>query len=249
MAPKMKKKSIFITLLFVILVSANPIFAQKIAFIASDVIRDKFPEAKSAEQRLKSIVDDWKRELESMDRQIEELKLEISKNRLIWSDDEKKSKNKELEDLIMQKQVYARSKFEQNGEYDQSVKMLMQPIEDKIYAAVQSVAADDGFDFVFDKSAQPIPYSNSKFDLTLKVLRKLGVDVRAMEKELQEKIDKDPRNQKKDTKAPPGKRTRPRTKTESDSREIERGTEQNPGGINEPNTPNTEEEPNPEIRK
>jgi outer membrane protein len=247
MATKMKNKSIFFSIFFLILISSSPIFAQKIAFIASDVIRDKFPEAKSAEQRLKSIVDDWKRELEAMDKQIEELKLEISKNRLIWSDDEKNSKNKELEDLIMQKQVYARSKFEQNGEYDQSVKMLMQPIEDKIYAAVQSVAADDGFDFVFDRSAQPIPYSNSKYDLTVKVLRKLGVDVKAMEKELQEKIEKDPRNQKKDTKAPPGKRTRPRTRTDIDSREIEREPEQNPG--NNENTPNPDVEPNPDIRK
>ncbi len=244
----MKKASISLLILFLVLISTNPVFSQKIAFIASDVIRDKFPEAKSAEQRLKSIVDDWKRELEAMDRQIEELKLDISKNRLIWSDDEKASKNKELEDLIMQKQVYARSKFEQNGEYDQSVKMLMQPVEDKIYAAVQTVAADDGFDFVFDRSAQPIPYSNYKYDLTVKVLRKLGVDVKAMEKELQEKIDKDPRNQKKDTKTAPGKRTRPRTRTDVDSREVEREPEKNPGS-NEPNVQNPEEIPNPEIRK
>lgn len=244
----MKKASISLLILFLVLISTNPVFSQKIAFIASDVIRDKFPEAKSAEQRLKSIVDDWKRELEAMDRQIEELKLDISKNRLIWSDDEKASKNKELEDLIMQKQVYARSKFEQNGEYDQSVKMLMQPVEDKIYAAVQTVAADDGFDFVFDRSAQPIPYSNYKYDLTVKVLRKLGVDVKAMEKELQEKIDKDPRNQKKDTKTAPGKRTRPRTRTDVDSIEVEREPEKNPGS-NEPNVQNPEEIPNPEIRK
>lgn len=243
----MKRTSLFSLVFLLLLLFTGTLFSQKVAFIASDVIRDRFPEAKSAEQRLKSIVDDWKRELEAMDRQIEELKLEISKNRLIWSDDEKNMKNKELEDLIMQKQVYARQKFEQNGEYDQSVKMLMQPVEDKIFAAVQSVAADDGFDFVFDKSAQPIPYSNSKFDLTLKVLRKLGVDVRAMEKELQEKIEKDPRNQKKETKAPPGKRTRPRTKTpETDSREIERDPGQNPD-LNAPNPDEAPSSENPDI--
>ncbi|MCX7908411.1 MAG: OmpH family outer membrane protein [Ignavibacteria bacterium] len=185
-------------------------FSQRVGFIASDIIRDKFPEAKQAEQRIRSVVEEWKRELEDIDKRIENLKFEISKNRLIWTDEEKRQKEKELEDLITQKLTYSRKKFEPGGEYDMIVKTIMQPIEDKIYAAVQKVAAENGFDIIWDKSTNPLAYVNYKYDLTLKVLRELGVDVSQMEKELQEKIAKDPRNQIK-TETPSTLRKKQRT--------------------------------------
>lgn len=227
----MKKSIIFSAILLVTAVIFSlPLSAQKIAFIASDIIRDKFPEAKAADQRVRSMVDEWKRELEDMEKKIEDAKFEIRKNRLIWSDEEKKTKDKELEELQVQKLEFARRKFEAGGEYDATVKQMMSPIEEKIYAAVQQVAADEGYDIIWDKSQNPLPYSNSKFDMTVKVLRRLGVDVKALEKELQEKIDKDPRNAKKDTKAAPGKRTRA---SGTQKKDIQRED-----GLSDPNKPN-----------
>lgn len=202
-------------------------FSQKVAFISSEVIRDKFTEAKSADQRVRSMVDDWKRELEDMERKIEDLKFEIKKNRLIWSDEEKRTKDKELEEMQTNKLEYARRKFEAGGEYDMLVKQMMQPIEEKIYAAVQQVSADEGYDMIWDKSLQPLAYSNAKYDLTIKVLRKLGVDVKALEKELQEKIDKDPRNQKKETKTAPGRRTRANDSQDKEIKKEDKGKGQN----------------------
>ncbi|MGB9770480.1 MAG: OmpH family outer membrane protein [Candidatus Kapaibacteriota bacterium] len=188
-------KHLFLISLFTL--CSFQIFGQRVGFIASDIIREKFPEAKQAEQRIRSIVEEWKRELEDIDQRIENLKFEINKNRLIWTDEEKRVKEKELEDLTTQKLTYSRKKFEPGGEYDMIVKTIMQPVEEKIYAAVQKVAAENGFDIIWDKSTNPLAYVNYKYDLTLKVLRELGVDVSQMEKDLQEKIAKDPRNQVK----------------------------------------------------
>ena len=205
---------------FTLLIIAPQLSAQKVAFLVSDVIREHFTEAKQVEQRIKSIVEDWKRELDITDKKIEDMRLDISKNRLVWTDEEKVNKEKELSDLITQRTEFARRKFEPGGEYDNSVKLMMKPIEDKIFAAVQQVAGDEGYDIIMDKSSQNIPYANSKYDLTVKVLRKLGVDVDKLEKELQEKIDKDPRNKKPDTKLAPGKRTKARGKSD-DNKEIQ----------------------------
>ena len=122
--------------------------------------------------------------------------------------------------------TFARNKFETNGEYDKVLKDIFKPIEEKIYAAVQEVANEEGYDIVFDKSVQPLPYTNFKYDLTVKVLRKLGVDVDALEKEQQDKINKDPRNQQKQSKEPP-KRTKSRPKDE-ETRDIEKPGNQMP---------------------
>ncbi|MGA2296903.1 MAG: OmpH family outer membrane protein [FCB group bacterium] len=206
-------RNFFLIVISILLLSFS-LSAQKVAFIASDVIRTNLTEAKQADQRINSIVDEWKRELETLDKNIEILEGEIKKNRLVWSDDEKTDKEKELEGLKRERMTYARNKFETGGEYDKTVNEVMKPIEEKIFAAVQEVSVEEGYDVIFDKSVQPLPYCNFKYDLTVKVLKKLGVNVEQLEKEQKEKIDKDPRNQKKDSKEPPGKRTKARDATD-----------------------------------
>lgn len=221
------KHHIILAILGIFLFNITVASAQKVAFVVSDVIRDNFPEARQSEQRIKSIVEDWKRELEAIDRRIEDLKQEIAKNRLIWSDEEKRTKEKELSDQNITRLEFSRKKFEPGGEYDQTVRAMMKPVEEKIYATVQQVAADEGFDIVLDKSVHSLPYSNPKYDLTVKVLRKLGVDVRKLEAELQEKIAKDPANQKKESKEAPGARRKSRSRKSSDT-DIEKNISPEP---------------------
>jgi outer membrane protein len=234
------------------LLSISQMKAQKVAFLSSDEIRSHFPAAKQADQRIQSLVDEWKREIKALETQIENLEFDIQKNRLIWSDSEKEQKEKELEDLKTQKNVYARTKFEPGGEYDQIVQQMMLPIEEKIYAAVREVSVEQGFDIVWDKSLQPLAYVNFKYDITVKVLRKLGVDVDKLEEELEQKISKDPRNAEKQTKDAPRKRSRSRI---TDPREVEReeseGIEkmdEKPGGAVNPEEEGKTEEPDPENK-
>lgn len=218
--------------------SFTNLFSQKVGFVSTDVIREKFPEAQQANQRIQSIVEEWKRELNNLEKQIEALEFEIQKNRLIWSDEERLQKEKEKNDLIAQRREYARSKFESGGEYEQTVKTIMQPVEEKIYAAIQEVCTEENYDIIWDKSVNPLVYVNFKYDLTVKVLKKLGVDVKKLEEELQEKIAKDPRNQKPETKAPPRGRARERTKQEIEKQDKQEREEEQP-----------KDEPKEELKK
>ncbi len=202
--------------------------AQKVGFISSAMIRDKFPEAKQTDQRIQSFVEEWKRELASLQKQIDDLDFEIKKNRLVWSDEERVQKENELQKLKEQREGYAKAKFQTGGEYDLVAKQLSTPVEEKIYAAVQTVAAQNNYDIIIDQSVQPLPYVNFKYDLTLKVLRNLGVDVDDLEKDQQLKISKDPRNDVKTSKKP---RRVSRTKSgqsDSEGKDQERDFEQNP---------------------
>ena len=214
-----KKIAIWIIFILAIAISVNhEASAQKVGFLSSKMIRDQLPDAKIAEQRVQTMVEEWKREIASMEEQIAAIEFEIKKNRLIWSESERASKEKEYKDLILRKQQYAKEKFDAGGEYDMIVNEVMRPVEEKIYAAVQEVASKDKYDIIWDQSSQPLPYVNFKYDITLKVLRLLGVDVEALEKEQEEKISKDPRNiddQKEKTKTKT-KRRRSRTATKED---------------------------------
>ena len=116
---------------------------------------------------------------------------------------------------------YARTIFEPNGKYDQAVATIFTPVEEKIYASVQQVAADQGFDILIDQSVQPMPYVNYKYDMTVKVLKNLGVDVSELEKDLKDRIEKDPRNQQKESKQPARRRGRATEPANDDNRTIE----------------------------
>ena len=195
------KKRFPIYALVALLCCAGSLYAQKIGYVSSQTIREKFPEARQAEQRLQTMVDNWKRELEDQQKVINELDLEIKKNRLIWTDQEKIDKANNLEKKKKEREEYATKKLGPNGEYDAAIALVFRGVEEKIYAAIQEISYDGNYDIVWDKSTQPLVFINPKYDLTVKVLKKLGIDVNDMEKQQQEAIDKDPRNKQKSTPA------------------------------------------------
>ena len=220
-------KNIILLGTLIIVSNISVLFSQKVAFISSEEVRQRFPEAKQAQQRIQSYVEEWKRELEIMKVNLENIELEIKKNRLIWTDEERRTKENEQIALKKKRSNYASSHFEPGGEYDKTVLAIWKPIENKIFAATSAVAAEQGFDYVFDKSKMPIPYTNYKFDLTIKVLKKLGVDVEQLEKDLQKKIEEDPRNKNANKKSTKKKRRRSRynkSKKDKKQEQIEKDT-------------------------
>ncbi|OGU60317.1 MAG: hypothetical protein A2X64_03750 [Ignavibacteria bacterium GWF2_33_9] len=227
-------------LLFLLIFSISPVslISQRVAFINSQMIRNKFSESQQAEQRISSFVDEWKRELNTMQKNVENLKFEINKNRLIWTAEEKGRKDKELLDLTEKSEGYAKSKFAPNGEYDLIVKQIMLPIEQKISAAVQKIANQRKFDIVFDQSVQPLAYVNFKYDLTIEVLKELGVDVDELEKELQDKIKTDPANQRPESKKPQRVSRSKKNEANTDERNFEAPEmEPTPLPVDSTNTP------------
>lgn len=219
---------------YVILVSlmlaTTSLFAQRVAFFNSQTVREKYSDAQQAFQRVQSMTDEWKRELDAMQMKIDNLDFEIKKNRLVWTETERMAKESELLSLKKQREENARQIFEPNGKYDAAVKTIYTAVEEKIYAAVQQVAADKGFDIIWDQSIQPLAYVNYKYDLTVHILKVLGVEVADLEKELKDKIEKDPRNVETESKAP---RRRSRTSKSEDGNE--RQFEQNNPDIQKPN--------------
>jgi len=218
----------FWILIFLVLIPFS-LKAQRVGFINSQTIRDNFIEAQQAEQRIQSFVDEWKREFATMQTNIGNLEFDINKNRLIWTDAEKAAKEQQLKELKTNADAYSKSKFGPGGEYDKMVKQILLPVDQKIAAAVQKVANKRNFDIVFDQSVQPLAYVNFKYDLTVDVLRELGVDVKELEAQLEEKIAKDPANQKKESVAPRRvSRTQPQNpKTKQSQPSDERQFEQN----------------------
>lgn len=190
--------------------------AQKVGYMASQVIRERWQDMIQGQQRIQSMVDDWKRELGTMQQKIEELESEIKKNRLVWSAEERQAKETELLKAKAAKDEFAHKKFDPGGEYDSQATAILKNIEEKLYLASQDVAAAEGYDLILDKSTQPIPYSNPKYDLTVKVMKKLNIPAEDLEEKQKKAIEEDPKNKKeKEQPVVPRRRSRS-TETKTD---------------------------------
>lgn len=186
----------------------------RVGYVASQIIRERYPEAMQVNQRIEAIVNEWKKELEDRQRIIDELQAEVQKKRLIWGDAERREKEEQLEKLRQEREVFAKQKFGPDGEFDRIVADMYRPVEEKIYAAIQDVANSDGYDIIWDKSTQPLVYVNPRYDITIKVMERLGIQVEDLKAQMEEAIKNDPRNQEKET--PSRRRSRSRSRDTSD---------------------------------
>lgn len=151
---------------------------QKIGYIDSDYIMSKIPEYAGIKERLDQMSKDWKKQVDKMDQQIAKMKSEYKAKEILYTPEVKKQKQQDIQDKIQEKNNFLDSKFGPNGEYYQKQKELLQPLQQKILKAVNTVAQEEGYDFIFDRSGDYLfLYTRPEWNLSDKVLQEMGIQV------------------------------------------------------------------------
>ena len=152
-----------------------PVFAQmKLAYFNSEAVMKQLPDAQDAQRQLDKLVADWQGDLSKMQEEWKQKFDEYDKRKLIMTDKRRADAEKELRELDQKIVEYRNQKFGQSGDLFNKQNELMKPVQDRIFKAVQDVAKEDGYDYVFDKSSDVLlMYTNEKYDLTQKILGKL----------------------------------------------------------------------------
>jgi outer membrane protein len=84
----------------------------------------------------------------------------------------KDAEEKRLNDLNVKMREFATQKLDtRTGEAAQEREKRLTPIREKVLRAIESVAKEDGFTFVFDRAN--VLYADAKVDLTYKVIDRL----------------------------------------------------------------------------
>ncbi len=168
----MKQKLVAVLIL---LVSASAVQSQvKIGYVDSKVILDNMQDAKDAQVNLDNAVNKWKGELQSLQDSLVFLKDDYEKKKLILTEKVREQKEEEISTMEKRITEFRLSKFGENGEYFHKQNELMKPVQDRVFKAIQDVAREEKYDFVFDRSSEILLlYMNERYDLTQKVIRKL----------------------------------------------------------------------------
>lgn len=151
---------------------------QRFAFIDSEFILSRMPEYSGLEQRLRSMNEGWREEIEEMDREIAALEREYIAREILYTDEVRSQKLNEIETKKRQKDQFINSRYGPDGEYFRQQQLILEPMQRRIMDAVERVSNRDNYDFVFDRSGDFLfLFSRSQWNISEDVLLEMGIQI------------------------------------------------------------------------
>jgi outer membrane protein len=174
----MMKRGMFAVYALGLLIALPASGQQKIGYIDSEYILSLTPEYVTVQQQLDRTADEWNVELEKTAKEIEEKFLEYQARELLYTNEERQSRRNEIMQSEASLEQQRARYFGPDGEIFSQQELMMRPIQERILTAVEEVASQEGFDYIFDKSGDFLfLYAQDRWNVSDKVLEELGIDV------------------------------------------------------------------------
>ncbi|MBP9994628.1 MAG: OmpH family outer membrane protein [bacterium] len=157
---------------------------QKFAFVDSEYILQNIPEYGDAQEQINQLSTKWEKEIKTLRTKLDELKHDYQVESILLTEEQKRKKEeaiaaKEQEIVELQMQY-----FGPEGQLFAKRAELIQPIQEKIYNAINQLALVKNYAFVFDKaSGTTILFCNDKNDISDDVLDEIGNVMQTVRKE------------------------------------------------------------------
>ena len=166
-----------ITLLLIVFLTVTMATqAQRYAIIDTKYILSKIPEYKDADVKLKQIGEQWQKEIDDKQAQLDKMYKNYEAEQFMLTEELKKKREDEL--FVREKEVreLQKKRFGYEGDLFKERQKLVKPVQDKVYNAVQKMAIAKSYDFVLDKSEGiTIIFADPKLDKSEDVLREMGI--------------------------------------------------------------------------
>lgn len=169
------KKLLIIT--FCVCVTALSATAQRYAVLDTKFILDKLPEYKEAQKKLDQFSENWQKELDGYQNDLNKMYRDFDAEQVMLSDELKKKREVELFNKEKELRDLQRQRFGFEGDLFKKRQELIKPVQDKVYNAIQKLAVDKGYDFILDKSEGiTVIFADPKLDRSEDVLKMLGAN-------------------------------------------------------------------------
>lgn len=150
--------------------------AQKYACVNVDMVLHSIPDYNQVLNRLNRYTAEWQEELEAKQQEIDLLRQDYQQEAYLLPDNLKQRRQAEITTKETELRALQRQYFGPGGELEQRRVELMKPVQDRVNNAIERVAREKNYAFVFDKSvAGALVYVSDKYDISNQVLEILGV--------------------------------------------------------------------------
>jgi Skp family chaperone for outer membrane proteins len=144
----------------------------KIGYIDMEYILQNVPDYSEAKSQLEQKAQKWKQEIETKKVEIAKLKDALKTERALLTKeliDERDEEIKFQEDELL---AFQQKKFGPDGDLITQKSVLVKPIQDQVFTAVQDIAEAKKFDYVFDKSSDlTMLFAAKRYDISEQVIR------------------------------------------------------------------------------
>lgn len=170
------------TLTYALLLLFSFGIAQKMAYVDTQYILKQLPQYQQSEQRLDHEVKKWQEEIVNRQSMLEKLRIEYENEKVLLTEDQQKSRLMSIDSTDKALHEFIEKKFGSKGESVNLRINLVKPIQDQIWNAINAIAIKDKYNLILDKSSDLIMvYTDSKYDITDKVLKQLGIATKKKE--------------------------------------------------------------------
>lgn len=171
----MKKHITLILLIaFTSSLHAQVVRGLRIGYIDMEYILQNVPDYTEAKNALEQKAQSWKQEISTKTAIIDKLKESLKTERVLLTRELIEEREEEINFQENELRTYQQKRFGPSGDLMVQKAVLVKPIQDQVFTAVQDIAEQKRFDFVFDKSSDlTIIFAAKQFDISDIVVRKL----------------------------------------------------------------------------
>ncbi|WMX13673.1 MULTISPECIES: OmpH family outer membrane protein [unclassified Aureispira] len=148
---------------------------SKVAYVDMEKIMSSVPEYETAQRELEQQAERWRQEIAKEYDQIETMYREYQTREPLLSDEMRKTKQDEIVNKEKAVRSLQKARFGPEGELFKKRQSLVKPIQEKVYNAIQKIAKDRKYDFVFTApDGATLIFAADDKDLTADVIKSLG---------------------------------------------------------------------------
>ena len=165
----------FLMTFALLLFSVSASMAQRFAYVGTDYILSKVQDYNDAQKKLDGMTTVWQEEVDAKFEEVKKLYNKYLSEEFLLTDDMKRERENEIIQKEKEANDLQKQRFGFEGDLFKKRQELIQPIQEKVYNAIEKLATNLGYDFIFDKASggATLLYTNSKFDLSEQVLKSI----------------------------------------------------------------------------
>ena len=165
----------FLIIAVALMLGALQLSAQKVGYISTEKILSVIPEYKSAQAELENLGKQYQQKIESEYSKIESMYQQYQQQKANLSAQARQQRENEIIKREQKVKELQKTYFGQDGIMQQKSQELLNPIKERVDAAVKKIAENGNFMIIFDTSLmQGVAYARESDDLSPLVIKALG---------------------------------------------------------------------------
>ena len=165
----------FLSLVIFFGMMITSVSAQRIAVVDINQVLESLPEYQEAQKELDRIAAEWRQEIAQQYDVIKSMYNKYQAEQVLLSDEVRKQREEEIVNKEKSVREMQKQRFGPDGALFKRRQSLVQPIQDKVYSAIEDYANSMDFDFILDKgSSAGLLFVNSRFDKTEDIISKVN---------------------------------------------------------------------------